>query len=397
MYLENGIISERQAFRIGILENITIGIVVVPYITTRVTGTEHIWAFGLGMILACLYGLLVYGFSKWFPEGLAEAINNNLGWSAGLIDFVYAMRYVLRSAVILLFFATVIHEYMLRSMNMWLIAVPFAFICGYGALRDIERRGRLLEMLFWWMLVPLILVAVFAITNVEWRSLPEELWGGAGFSGTGSFGRILQGAYLVFLVLSGMELMIFTLPRQKQNNWKNGLKMLVWIVIAITLAYTFIIGILGVGWTKSESTAALNVMEASAFPGGLVERLDYPVLAFWVIGVFAVISGYLFYAREFAGLLISHHEPNLQKRRKKNSNDTERMGKQSLIVLALIAVLLLAMWGWSSAVVSRWMAWYMVWIDVGIGVLVPLIVALVRYMGQCRRDDVGKKRFEQER
>lgn len=397
MYLENGIISERQAFRIGLLENITIGIVVVPYITTRVAGTEHIWAFGLGMILTCLYGLLVYGFSKWFPEGLAEAINNNLGWPARLIDFVYAMRYVLRSAVILLFFATVIHAYMLRSMNMWLIAVPFSFICGYGALRDIERRGRLLEMLFWWMLVPLILVAVFAISNVEWRSLPEELWGGADLSGTGSFGRILQGAYLVFLVLSGMELMIFTLPRQKQNNWKNGLKMLVWIVIAITLAYTFIIGILGVGWTRSDSTAALNVMEASAFPGGLVERLDYPVLAFWVIGVFAVISGYLFYAREFACLLISHHEPDLQKRRKKNSHDTERMGKQSLIVLALIAVLLLAMWGWSSDVVSRWMAWYMVWIDVGIGVLVPLIVALVRYMVQRRRDDVGKKRFEQER
>ncbi len=397
MYLENGTISERQAFRIGLLENITIGIVVIPYITTRAAGTGHVWSFCLGLLFACLYGVLVYGFSRWFSEGLVKALNDNLGWYAGLIDFIYILRYVLRSAVILLFFSTIIHEYMLRSMNIWVIAVPFAFICGYGALRDIERRGRLIELLFWWMIVPLILVAVFAISNVEWRSLPEALWGRADFTEAGSFGGILQGAYLVFLVLSGMELMIFTLPRQKQNNWGNGLKMLVWIVIAIALSYMFIIGILGAEWTGANSTAALNVMEASSFPGGLVERLDYPVLAFWVIGVFAVISGYLFYAKEFAGMLVSRYEPENQSSRKKNVQGTERMGRHSIIMLILVALLLAAMWGWCRREVARIMAWYMVWLDVGIGVVVPLIVALARYIAGKRRDDAGKRKYERGR
>lgn len=395
MYLENGIISERQTFRIGLLENITIGIVVIPYITTRAAGTEHIWAFLLGLLFACMYGVLVYAFSKWFPEGLVKAINDNLGWYAGLIEFIYILRYVLRSAVILLFFSTVIHEYLLRSMNIWAIAVPFAFICGYGALRDIERRGRLIEMLFWWMIVPLILVAVFAISNVAWRSLPEELWGRSNPAKAGSLGGILQGAYLVFLVLSSMELMIFTLPRQKQNNWKNGLKMLLWIVIAIMLSYMFIIGILGAEWTGAGSTAALNVMEASSFPGGLVERLDYPVLAFWVIGVFAVVSGYLFYAKEFAGMLVSRYEPESQSSRRKQG--TERMGGHSIIMLVLIALLLAAMWGWCRKDAARFMAWYVVWLDVGIGVVVPLIVALARYMAGKRRDAAGRRKFEQGR
>lgn len=397
MYLENGSISERQAFRIGLLENITIGIVVIPYITTRAAGTEHVWSFCLGLLFACLYGVLVYGFSKWFPEGFVKALNDNLGWYAGLIDFIYVLRYVLRSAVILLFFSTVIHEYMLKSMNIWVIAVPFAFICGYGALRDIERRGRLIELLFWWMIVPLILVAVFAISNVEWRSLPEVLWGRADFAETGSFGGILQGAYLVFLVLSGMELMIFTLPRQKQNNWGNGLKMLIWIVIAITLSYMFIIGILGAEWTGASSTAALNVMEASSFPGGLVERLDYPVLAFWVIGVFAVVSGYLFYAKEFAGMLVSRYEPEIQGSRRKNAKGTERMGGHGIIMLILVALLLAAALGWCRRETARIMAWYMVWLDVGIGVVVPLIVALARYITGKRRDNAGKRKFERGR
>lgn len=362
MYMKNGKISERQAFRVGLLENITIGIVLIPYITTSIAGNRHVWALYLGILFTCLYAALIFGFSKWFPEGLINALNDNLGPARGIFDIVYAFRYVLRGALIMLFFVTVIHQYMLKSMNVWVIAVPFALICGYGALRDIEKRGRLLELLFWWMIVPLILVAAFAISNVDWDSLPRELWGnGLAFSRWFSEG-VLPAAYMSFLVLSSMELMIFTLPRQKQNSWKNGLKILVWIVIAVVLAYVFIIGILGADWVRTGSTVSMNVMEASAFPGGLVERMDYPVLAFWVIGVFAVISGYLFYARQFADRLFR----------------VESTKGHSLIMLCVVALLLFGMWCWSKQSCAVWLVRYMIWIDIGISVLVPLLVLAVR-------------------
>lgn len=363
MYMKNGRISERQAFRVGLLENITIGIVLIPYITTSMAGDLHVWALYLGILFACLYAALVFGFSKWFPEGFISALNDNMGWAGRVFDIVYVLRYVLRGALIMLFFATVIHEYMLKSMNIWAIAIPFALICGYGALRDIEKRGRLLEFLFWWMIVPLILVAVFAITNVDWGSLSGELWG----NGMPLFSRwhmngILPAAYLSFLVLSSMELMIFTLPRQKQNSWKNGLKILVWIVIAVVLAYVFIVGILGADWVKTGSTVSMNVMEASAFPGGLVERMDYPVLAFWVIGVFAAISGYLFYARQFAGRLFQ----------------VEAAKGHSLLVLCVVILLLLGMWCWREPSCAAWLVRYLIWMDIGVSVLVPLLVLAVR-------------------
>lgn len=363
MYMENGKISERQAFRVGLLENITIGMVVIPYITTSMAGDLHIRALYLGIALSCLYAMLVFGFSKWFPEGLISALNDNLGWLGRVFDIVYAFRYVLRGALIMLFFVTVIHEYMLKSTKAWVIAIPFAAICGYGALRDIEKRGRLLEFLFWWMIVPLILVAVFAISNVDWGSLPREL----SANGAPLFSRwlsdgVLPAAYLSFLVLSSVELMIFTLPRQKQNSWKNGLKILVWIVIAVVLAYVFIVGILGVDWVKTGSTVSMNVIEASAFPGGLVERMDYPVLAFWVIGVFAVISGYLFYARQFADRLFR----------------VESTKGHALIMLCVVILLLLGMWCWLEPLSAVWLVRYVIWMDIGVSVLVPLLVLSVR-------------------
>lgn len=359
MNIDNGIISGRQAFRIALLENITIGMVIIPYITTSISGGEHIWSFIIGIVLICLYSCLVYFFSRCFPESLVTAIDENMGCIAVLLEVLYAIRYILRAAVVLCFFTGVIHRYMLRSMNVWVIAVPFVLVCGYGAFRDIEGRGRLMELLFWWMIVPIILLAVFSITNVSWSELPDAMLVRA--DGLGSnMGNVLLGGYLTLLSTSGIELMTYTLAKQKTNNWRNALKMLVWIVIAILLAYIFVIGILGSEWVSSDDMAALNVMEASAFPGGLVERMDYPVLAFWVIGVFAVTSGYMFYARTFIQKLCGR----------------SRWWQMPTILI----LILLMMCGLSIDSFAHIASYYILWADFAISIIVPVAVYMVKHI-----------------
>lgn len=359
MNIDNGIISKRQAFRIALLENITIGMVIIPYVTTSVCGGRHMWSFLAGIMFICFYGCLVYLFSKWFPEGLVTAVDENMGCMAALLETIYALRYILRAAVILCFFAEVIHRYMLRSMNVWVIAVPFLLVCGYGALRDIEGRGRLMELLFWWMIVPLILLAVFSITNVGWSELPDEMLVYTDVAGN-DIGKIFLGGYLVLLSTSGIELMTYTLVKQKENNWKNALKMLVWLIIAILLAYVFVIGILGCEWVSSDDMAALNVMEASAFPGGLVERMDYPVLAFWIIGVFAVASGYMFYAKIFVNKLCGRG----------------RWWQMPAILLLTLVM----MGGLSIDSFGRIASYYILWADFAISIIVPVAVYMVKHI-----------------
>ena len=77
MNIDNGVISERQAFRIALLENITVGMVLIPYITTSIAGKKHLWLFLVGIILISLYGVLVYGYSRLFSKGLAYAIDES--------------------------------------------------------------------------------------------------------------------------------------------------------------------------------------------------------------------------------------------------------------------------------------------------------------------------------
>ena len=360
MTMENKMISSRQCFRMGILENITLGMVVIPYATVNLAGKWHFVAFLLGLVLGALYMGIIYFLSGRLPMGKCW-IEGQDGLSRG-VSFIYAARFVLRAGLVMLFFGKTVQEFLLQSYNTWIIVIAFAVVCGYGGARDIEKRGRMLELLFPWMIVPIVLVAVFSISSINLEELYSGLMGvNYNMLHEGATALdVLRGGYVAFLITSSTELMMFTLPHQKDNNWRNALKTGLWILISILLAYIFIIGILGGHWVASDSQAALNVMEAAFIPGKVIERADYPVLAFWVIGVFAVISGYMFYAKE--SLLTGGCLRN------------KKQGRVCMWVV-MAAVVLLA-WVWSLEDVDIYLAKYLLWADVAISLILPLILII---------------------
>lgn len=365
MFFDNKMISPRQGFRMGILENITLGMVIIPYITTNLAGQWHFGAFLLGLLFGGIYMAIIYYLSTRVPEDVESRLDN-MGILGSGVSILYVFRFVLRAGIILLFFGKTLQEYLLQSFSLWVIIICFVLVCGYGAARDIEKRGRMLELLFPWMVVPIVLVAVFSISSISLRELYDGLMG-VNYSSIRenvSVGDVVKAAYVTFLVTTSSELMLFTLPSQKERNWRNALKTGIWIVISLLLAYVFIIGILGGHWVSSDSQAALNVMEAAFVPGGVIERADYPVIAFWIIGVFAILSGYIFFAKEafLIGTKLKH----------------KKQGRIGLLVIMLMVVLVA--WVWSLDNVAIYLAEYMLWADVLISLIIPAL-GLLRKKG----------------
>ncbi len=366
MNLENRRISYRQGFRMGLLENITLGIVVIPFATINMAGKYHFPAMLLGLVLTTAYIWLMYFLSREMPKGIGRELEK-MGFLGKTFNLIYLLRFIIRGGVIMFFFGKVVQEYMLQSYNLWFIIIPFVLLCGYGAGRGMEKRGRMIELLFWWMIVPLVLVAVFAISNISWQGLPLELKG-LGYEGIREnvgVMEILRGGYVAFLISSSTELMLFSLPKQKDHNWGNTLKIALWIVIAILLSYVFVIGILGGRWVASDAQAALNVMEASSLPGQVVARIDYPVLAFWVIGVFTVISGYMLHAKENLIDLVGARRKPI---------------KRWLIYGVMVGVAFFS-WAWSLSSVSQYLAMYMFGFDILLSLFVPVVVVMMKRQG----------------
>ncbi|MBR3599566.1 MAG: GerAB/ArcD/ProY family transporter [Lachnospiraceae bacterium] len=266
MYTQNNMISVRQCFRTGILENITLGMVVIPYVAVNLAGKWHFPAMLIGLLMGGVYMAVMYALSKSVTKDTLENLKNLKG-VGGAIGILYSIRFLIRIGIVLYFFGKTMQEYLLQSYNLWVIIIAFVLVCGYGAARDIEKRGRMLELLFPWMVVPIILVAVFAISNINLDELLEGLRGVnyENIRGEAGFLDVLKAGYVCFLVMSTSELLLFTMPYQKENSWRNALKLGLWILISIFLAYIFIIGILGGHWVASDSQAALNVKRQPLF------------------------------------------------------------------------------------------------------------------------------------
>lgn len=352
----NGKLSKRQWFRMSFLECIAISMLMIPYISLKLAGQYHVVALFFGLALAVLYGMLLTLLATKYPDGYVNAIRNHMGGFAGVFDVVYAIRYVLRAAFIALFFAMVVQQYLMRSFSLYTIVISFLVLCGYGASKTMEGRGSMFELLFWWMLAPLILLVVFSISNLDIGMLQAEVSSHAGMRG------IVKGGYGILLALSPFEFQIYSQTCVKDFSKNDAWKLFVWVAFSVLFAYLFIVGILGAGWTESDIAASFNVMEAAAFPGGTVSRLDYAVMAFWVIGVFAIVSGYLHYAGNYVFSLCSVKM---------------KFGK-TMTFLAVTTVSIVFVFVLQNGVVADYLMRYFLYADFAMSLLLPAIVAVVK-------------------
>ncbi len=58
------------------------------------------------------------------------------------------------------------------------------------------------------------------------------------------------------------------------------------------------VGSLGKKLTMIDPEPVMSMAQGVAMPGGIMARLDLFLIAFWIVGVFCVFSGYLFYGNE---------------------------------------------------------------------------------------------------
>jgi hypothetical protein len=205
-------------------------------------------------------------------------------------------------------------EYMIHETlydgSRWMILIPLLLVCIYAGSRTLEGRARLVELLFWWIIVPLVIIFLCGLRKVDSSVLmPEQ---------TIDVRQVFTGEYKLMALFLPLEFLLFRmsaldgkritssqgvtafLKKQNRNRsaWLCGMQGIILAGFWMLLVYIVTVGILGISWGQKQLLGVSYAMEQIGIRGGGLERLDILVILFWLAGGILTLSAYLFQGQQ---------------------------------------------------------------------------------------------------
>jgi hypothetical protein len=287
-------INPRQLRRMIILETGTIGCLFVTLWSDREQGLITIL---LSVIGSLLYGSILIAIGRTDGGYYSMTEHSLPGFLWRLIWLIYIIRFAIRGAWMLSYLEYMIHE-TLYDGSRWMILIPLLVVCVYAGARSLEGRARLVELMFWWVILPLVLIFLIGLRRVDVSALVpnQEI----------EVSQLLRGDYKLMALFLPLEFLLFrvsAIGRSKQRNanqmaWICGMQGIVLSGLWMLLVYVVTVGILGVSWGQSKLLGVSYAMEQIGIRGGGLERVDILILLFWLIGGILTLSAYLFQGQQ---------------------------------------------------------------------------------------------------
>lgn len=371
-------ISPRQFQRMMMIELFSTTSLILPALVVRLSGKKGLAPLFVGSALAVLlavYYLWVcedwqYGYEK-------EVMNCNGKVLSSVYVILYSIRYFIHGLFLMTLFSALIQEVLLPAQSRGLILLPVLLLSFYATRKNLSARARTLELFFYYIFVPLLLVLVLALFQVDYKILPDMLW-----NGNETKTQPVLAAYGILMTYRAMEFILFLYPvtEEKGDRKRSGMGMgrvCFFVIFLNILIYVITVGMFGTIRTGKKLWSALYIMQNVRLPGHFLERLDILFLAFWIISVFALFSGYLFYSET----IVSEWNKKIREERSSNGKWMSKYGtgkwqKYLYPVLFLGGIFCFVLWQPNPEKALSFFARYVMWIDFPLSLILPLIVKL---------------------
>ncbi len=291
MFAENRKISLRQLQALLLLDCFGTTVLFLPAELARLSG-KACWVVALlsGVVFAVL-SLLLTSVGKRLPQGtVVDWCRGCFGNFFGAIVLIgLAMKLLLDGMLELRMFSEIVCRSMLPTTPVWAISLVVLAVAGSLAAQGTECRGRMAEILFFLVAIPLavILLAV-AISSKYHRILPLEL---------PSVSEIGSGIAAMSIVFQGLTFLYFIYPDLKRPARSRSavLKSSALTGLVVTAMVFFCLAVYGEGVLSEKLLPSLQMMERVSFTGVFLTRQDVLLLWFWMASVSVFLSGTLFF------------------------------------------------------------------------------------------------------
>lgn len=273
-------ITQRQGNRIFILETFSAAAMFLPQIALQ-------GAYGCGLITVITACILAGGYllvTAKTAKGISvEQVLKKYPW----VTFFYYLRFWINAAFFYMCIVSLARQYLMPGRSGYLIGLPLVLLAYQMNRGGLGKRGRVMEGIFWFVLLPVIFVLLLSVGNLSLEQLVIDQW---------DWKTWMQGSFLLLALLHPIELVWFYRGDMRQGDMKLG--SLFGLTILFVGIFVVTVGSLGRKLTLFDENPVMSMAQGAAMPGGLMARLDIFLIAFWIVGVFCVFSGYLFYANE---------------------------------------------------------------------------------------------------
>lgn len=285
MDIKNGKMSGRQAGYMFFYSFLALPVLLLPQQLTRMSGMDGFFALVIGSLSGYLFLRIVLLLISHMECSYSELLQRYLGRGATcLVELLYLLIALFTAAYGLQLLCQVVRMYLIRDTPAWLVMGAVTILILYGLGTDTECRGRRCELLFWFVVVPLLLMVLLAVWNIEsdhWLPVAQ-------ISGQ----QLLDSSYVVFsytMVIACLPIYADVISQREQlcKHLKRSYlcSMILQMILFLTLT-----GIYGVPTVAVMDDTLMELAAMVKVPGGFLERQDAWMCGIWFVGMYVFVE-----------------------------------------------------------------------------------------------------------
>lgn len=290
-FAQNESISPRQLYRLYVFNLLGVGTLVLPNNLAKL-GKYAFISIALGVFMAWLFMWIVSEVRERRKTIYDRSLDKTTYAKILIYDLIIAIYELSQAAFLAWIFVKLIRDSLIPDESFTVVLLVIMAVCAYALSGGVECRARVYEVVFFFVLIPLAAMLLFAISDVRFDYLMIKDRVGVDFG----IADIFAGAYYVFAASISVFNVLFVRERTaSQIRWSVSKAILTYAGI-LFLLYAVLLGSFGKYSLSEIEFPAVVLMSDVQIKGSFFKRADALMLSVWFFTLFSVLNMSLYYA-----------------------------------------------------------------------------------------------------
>ena len=290
-FAQNESISPRQLYRLYVFNLLGVGTLVLPNNLAKL-GKYGFISIALGVFMAWLFMWIVSEVREQKKSIYDRSFGKTAYAKMLIYDLIIAIYELSQAAFLAWIFVKLIRDSLIPDESFTVVLLVIMAVCAYALSGGVECRARVYEVVFFFVLIPLAAMLLFAISDVRFDYLMIKDRVGVDFG----IADIFAGAYYVFAASISVFNILFVRERTaSQIRWSVSKAILTYACI-LFLLYAVLLGSFGKYSLSEIEFPAVVLMSDVQIKGSFFKRADALMLSVWFFTLFSVLIMSLYYA-----------------------------------------------------------------------------------------------------